>query len=283
MTLGPNKFTASIQGLFNMPVQNTNHKISARKDLAAQLLHIITPTIFDSLLCQKRQFTVQSCLRRCVTKEKIELSSQKDQNWKLFYRNFRLSKKVFFKKLPVKETDWTGPGLVPGSISISWAVCRLYRQPNGSLYSVERSCTRHFPFSPARLPGSSRTDFYCAWWPGAAWWFPANLSAGRGCTPQTGHALGPAMTGEARGWTVRVIWSGFAFLGWACRPWYSILYMLLVLLYLVIPSHPFAGLGGLYSLQESLENKEQGPYNKDCKTCESMHKQARTYLHQESL
>ena len=46
-----------------MPVQNSNHKISACPDLATQLLQILTPAIFSSLLCQNRQFTTQQCLK----------------------------------------------------------------------------------------------------------------------------------------------------------------------------------------------------------------------------
>ena len=40
-----------------MPVQNSNSQISARPDLATNLPHILLPTTFNSLLCQKMQFT----------------------------------------------------------------------------------------------------------------------------------------------------------------------------------------------------------------------------------
>ena len=48
--------------ILNVPVQNCNSKskISARPDLATKLLQILIPTTFDSLLCQKEQFTKQS-------------------------------------------------------------------------------------------------------------------------------------------------------------------------------------------------------------------------------
>ena len=39
--------------IFKMPVQNSNTKISAHPDLATQLLQVLIPAIFDSLLCQK--------------------------------------------------------------------------------------------------------------------------------------------------------------------------------------------------------------------------------------
>ena len=47
-----------------MPVQNSNFKIFARPDLATDLLQILIPATFDSLGCQKGQFTLQLCLRR---------------------------------------------------------------------------------------------------------------------------------------------------------------------------------------------------------------------------
>ena len=47
-----------------MPVQNSNFKISDSPDLAINLLQIIIPTIFDCLLCQKGQFTLQLCPKR---------------------------------------------------------------------------------------------------------------------------------------------------------------------------------------------------------------------------
>ena len=67
-----------------MPVQNTNVKISARPDLAAKLLQILIQATFNSLVCQKRQFTLQLCPRRWLVrmifvyyppKVKIEKSS----------------------------------------------------------------------------------------------------------------------------------------------------------------------------------------------------------------
>ena len=50
--------------ILKMPVLNSIFKISACSDLATQLLQIHVPTILNSLLCQKRQFTLQPCLRR---------------------------------------------------------------------------------------------------------------------------------------------------------------------------------------------------------------------------
>ena len=47
-----------------MSVQNSNFKISARPDLATNLLQIFIPAIIYSLVCLEGQFTVQLCLRR---------------------------------------------------------------------------------------------------------------------------------------------------------------------------------------------------------------------------
>ena len=47
-----------------MPVQNSNFKISARPDGATYLLQILIPATFNSLVCQKGQFTLQLCPKR---------------------------------------------------------------------------------------------------------------------------------------------------------------------------------------------------------------------------
>ena len=44
-----------------MPVQNSNFKNSARPDLAIDLLQILIPATFNSLVFQKGQFTLQLC------------------------------------------------------------------------------------------------------------------------------------------------------------------------------------------------------------------------------
>ena len=41
-----------------MPVQNSNLKNFARPDLATYLLQILIPAVFNSLVCQKGQFTL---------------------------------------------------------------------------------------------------------------------------------------------------------------------------------------------------------------------------------
>ena len=42
-----------------MPVQISNFKIFACPDLATYLLQILIPATFNSLVCQKGQFTIQ--------------------------------------------------------------------------------------------------------------------------------------------------------------------------------------------------------------------------------
>ena len=49
-----------------MPVQNSKSKISARLDLATQLLQICRPTTFNSQLCQKGHFTLQAFPEGCL-------------------------------------------------------------------------------------------------------------------------------------------------------------------------------------------------------------------------
>ena len=46
-----------------MPVQNSKFKISARPDLATNLLQILIPATINSLVYQKGQFTLQLCPR----------------------------------------------------------------------------------------------------------------------------------------------------------------------------------------------------------------------------
>ena len=44
-----------------MPVQNSNSKISARPDLATNLLQFLIPTTFYIILYPKKQFALQLC------------------------------------------------------------------------------------------------------------------------------------------------------------------------------------------------------------------------------
>ena len=69
-----------------MPVQNSKFKISARPDLATNLLQILIPATINSLVCQRGQFTLQLCHRSWFVRKifgyyfpkvKLKKSSQK--------------------------------------------------------------------------------------------------------------------------------------------------------------------------------------------------------------
>ena len=78
-----------------MPVQNCNSTISARPDLATNLLQIPIPAIFNSLLCQKGQFTLQQCPFRWLVR-KIFGYYPKSQNLKILIEIFACPNWRFF-------------------------------------------------------------------------------------------------------------------------------------------------------------------------------------------
>ena len=72
--------------ILKMPVHKSNTKISAHPNLPTQLLLILIPTTFSSLLCQIWHLTFQPCLRRWYVRKifsyyphkvRIENSSKK--------------------------------------------------------------------------------------------------------------------------------------------------------------------------------------------------------------
>ena len=63
-----------------MPFQNDHLKISACPDLVTQLLKILSPTVFDSLLGKMGQFTLQPCLMRGYVKQRFDNYRQKSHN-----------------------------------------------------------------------------------------------------------------------------------------------------------------------------------------------------------
>ena len=84
--------------------------ISARPDLATNVLQILIPATTNCLVCPKGQYTSQLCLGRwfvkkifhqCTPKVKIENFSKK-------FLPVRTG--FFFRKLPVQKTGGTGPG-----------------------------------------------------------------------------------------------------------------------------------------------------------------------------
>ena len=60
-----------------MPVQNSNFKNFARPDLATYLLQILIPATFNSLVCQKGQFTLQLHPKRLVVRKIFGYYTQK--------------------------------------------------------------------------------------------------------------------------------------------------------------------------------------------------------------
>ena len=60
-----------------MPVQNSNFKISARPDLATNLLQILISSTINSLVCQKGQFILQVCHRRWFIRKMVGYYTQK--------------------------------------------------------------------------------------------------------------------------------------------------------------------------------------------------------------
>ena len=60
-----------------MPVQNSNFKISARPDLATNLLQILMPATIYSLVCQQGRFTLQLCPRRRFVRKIFGYHTQK--------------------------------------------------------------------------------------------------------------------------------------------------------------------------------------------------------------
>ena len=91
-----------------MPVQNSITKIYARPDLATQLLQILTPTTFSSILCQKGDLYFSLALEDGLLGKYLFITSKKSK-LKNFQRNLCLSKKDRLK-LPVQKSGWTGPG-----------------------------------------------------------------------------------------------------------------------------------------------------------------------------
>ena len=57
--------------ILKVPVQKSNSQISALPDLATNLLQILIPNTFDSLLCEKGQFTLQSSPSRWIFRLQI--------------------------------------------------------------------------------------------------------------------------------------------------------------------------------------------------------------------
>ena len=102
-----------------MPVQKSNFKISARPDLATYLLQILIPATFNSLECQKGQFTLQISTRRWYVREICVYYPRKVKIEKKFIEIFACPNRKFLWKLPVQKTGRTVPGYVPALLRFS--------------------------------------------------------------------------------------------------------------------------------------------------------------------
>ena len=78
-----------------MPVQKSNFKISARPDLATNLLQILIPATINSLVCQKGQFTLQLCPRRWFVRKIFGYYTQKVKIEKSSIENFACTNRRF--------------------------------------------------------------------------------------------------------------------------------------------------------------------------------------------
>ena len=85
-----------------MCVQKSNLKISAHPDLATNLLQILIPTTFNSLLCQKANLHFSSVLKNgllgkylIITPKKSKLKIEKKYMKKIFVEIFACPKSRF--------------------------------------------------------------------------------------------------------------------------------------------------------------------------------------------
>ena len=101
--------TRVLARISKMPVQNSNLKFFTCPDLATNLLQILIPATFNSLVCPKGQFTLQLCPRRWFVRKIFVYYPPKSQTRKIFIEIFCLSKQEVYRELPVQKTGRTGP------------------------------------------------------------------------------------------------------------------------------------------------------------------------------
>ena len=92
-----------------MPVQNSNFKISARPDLATNLLQILVPATFSSIVYQDN-LHFSYVLEDGLLGGYLVITPQKTKLKKIFLEIFACPNRRFFRKLPVQKTGRTGPG-----------------------------------------------------------------------------------------------------------------------------------------------------------------------------
>ena len=92
-----------------MPVQNSKFKISARPDLATDLLQILIPATINSLVYQKGNLHFSYVLEDGLLGKCLVITPRKSK-LKNHHRKYCLSEQEVFRKLAVQKTGRTGPG-----------------------------------------------------------------------------------------------------------------------------------------------------------------------------
>ena len=90
-----------------MPVQNSNFKVSARPDLATNLLHILISVTINSQVCQKGQFTPHLCPRRWFVRKIFGYYSLKVKILKIVIEIFACPNRRFLGNyLSKRQVGW---------------------------------------------------------------------------------------------------------------------------------------------------------------------------------
>ena len=92
-----------------MPVQNSNFKISARPNLATNLLQILIPATINSLVSKKGNLQFSYVIKDGLLGKYLVITPRMSK-LKNHHRKFCLSKQEVFRKLPVLKTGRTDPG-----------------------------------------------------------------------------------------------------------------------------------------------------------------------------
>ena len=92
-----------------MPVQNSNSKISARPDLAMNLLQSLYQLHLTAYCVKTGSLHFSYILKNGLLGKYLVITPKKPK-LKILHRNFCLSNKEVFRKLPVQKTGRTGPG-----------------------------------------------------------------------------------------------------------------------------------------------------------------------------
>ena len=118
-TLQPNRVLARI-----LKIQNSKFLNSCPYS-ATNLLQILIPTTFNSLFCQKGQFTLESYPRKWDFSQIFGYNPKKVQIKNSSKNFFSCPKRSFFlgNCLSNTMTGWTGPSLVPATKAVRRSGC----------------------------------------------------------------------------------------------------------------------------------------------------------------